>query len=135
MPYKILEHTADVRVLVQSNSLEELFSDALLAMMEVLKPSVAVEKKEAERTIAVKSTDQTALLIDFLNEVLLAAYEYREAYDRVIFKSLKENSLEAELYGRAVESFGEDIKAVTYNEAEVKQSETGQWQTNLVFDI
>ncbi|MEK9183710.1 MAG: archease [Patescibacteria group bacterium] len=135
MPYKILEHTADVRVLVQSNSIEELFSDSLKAMVKILKPNIAVNKKEAKRTVAVESPDQTALLIDFLNEVLLAAYTHKEAYDKVIFKKFAANSLEAVLHGSVAESFREDIKAVTYHEAEIKKDESGNWRTYLVFDV
>mgnify|MGYP001601673084 FL=1 len=135
MPYKILEHTADVRVLVRGSSLEEIFSGALLAMMEVLKPEVVAQKKKTERTIAVKSADKTALLVDFLNEVLLAAYNHKEAYDKIFFKSWGENSLKAVLYGYTVQSFGEDIKAVTYHEAEIKKDKSGNWHTYLVFDV
>lgn len=120
---------------MQGDSIEELFSSALMALMDILRPSVAIKKEETKRIIHVKSADKTTLLVDFLNEVLLTAYNYKEAYNKVIFKILKENLLKAELYGYAVESFGEDIKAITYHEADVKQNKDGKWQTNLVFDI
>lgn len=133
--YEILEHTADVRMLVQGDSLEDLFSEALYGMMEILEPKVDDQKKVIERVIAIEATDTTTLLIDFLNEVLLSTQIHKEAYNKMIFKELSQHSLEAILSGIAVQSFGEDIKAVTYHEAEVKRTEDGTWETMIVFDI
>ncbi len=39
------------------------------------------------------------------------------------------------LRGFAVSSLDEDIKAVTYHEAEVKETEDRKWETMIVLDI
>jgi SHS2 domain-containing protein len=135
MPYKILEHTADVRMFVEADSLEKLFSDAVYGMIEILKPRVEDKKKKIERTIIVEAVDTTALLIDFLNEVLLSVHLNKEMYDEVIFKNFSLHSLEATLHGFTASSLDEDIKAVTYHEAEVKKTEGGNWETMIIFDI
>jgi SHS2 domain-containing protein len=135
MTYKILEHTADVRMIVQADSLDELFSDAVYGMMKIIEPRTGNNKKAIERMISLEAMDATALLIDFLNEVLLSTHLNREIYNEVIFKSLSERSLEATLFGVIALSLGEDIKAVTYHEADVKKKEDGTWETMLVFDI
>lgn len=135
MTYKILEHTADVRMIVQADSLEKLFSEAVYGMMKIIEPKVDNKKEGIQRTIALEAVDATALLIDFLNEVLLATYIHKEVYNEVIFKSLSERSLEAKLSGFIAKSLGEDIKAVTYHEAEVKKKKDGIWETMLIFDI
>ncbi len=135
MTYKILEHTADVRMIVQADSLEKLFSEAVYGMMKIIEPKVDNKKEVIQRTIALEAVDATALLIDFLNEVLLATYIHKEVYNEVIFKSLSERSLEAKLSGFIAKSLGEDIKAVTYHEAEVKKKKDGIWETMLIFDI
>lgn len=135
MTYKMLEHTADVRIFVQGDSLEELFLDAVYGMMEILKPKFDNQKQGTQRAITLEAADITALLIDFLNEVLLASQINKEAYDEVIFKILSLRSLEAILRGVAVSSFDEDIKAVTYHEAEIRRTEDGKWETMIIFDI
>ena len=135
MTYKMLEHTADVRMIVQGDSLEELFSDAVFGMMEILQPQIDGQKQAIQRTIALQAADTTALLVDFLNEVLFSAHVNKEMYDKVIFKTLLPQSLEAILKGFATKSFGNDIKAVTYHEADVKKTEDGRWETMIVFDI
>jgi len=48
---------------------------------------------------------------------------------------LTETEIEVKVFGRKVEEFEEDIKAVTYHEAEVKKNEKGEYETMLVFDI
>jgi SHS2 domain-containing protein len=135
MAYRILEHTADIRMFVQADSLEGLFSDALYGMMEILKPRADDRKQMTQRTIALEAVDVTALLIDFLNEVLLSVHIHKEMYDEVVFKTLSMNSLEATLRGFTVSSFGEDIKAVTYHEAEVRETKDGGWETMIIFDV
>jgi SHS2 domain-containing protein len=131
----MLEHTADVRIFVQGDSLEELFLDAVYGMMEILKPRFDNQKQVTQRAITLEAADITALLIDFLNEVLLASQINKEAYDEVIFKTLSLRSLEAILRGVAVRSFDEDIKAVTYHEAEIRRTEDAKWETMIIFDI
>jgi SHS2 domain-containing protein len=135
MTYKILEHTADVRVFVQADSLEKLFSEAVLGMMRIIEPTLDNNKSAIEKIISLEAPDTTALLVDFLNEVLLATHLHKEVYNQVIFKSLSERSLEAKLSGFVAKALGEDIKAVTYHEAEVKKKKDGTWETMLVFDI
>ncbi|MGH7799182.1 MAG: archease [Thermodesulfobacteriota bacterium] len=135
MTYKILEHTADVRMIVQADSLERLFSDAVNGMMKILEPRLDNNKEVIERKISLEAVDTTALLIDFLNEVLLETYIHKEVHNEVIFKSLSERSLEAKLSGFIAKSLGEDIKAVTYHEADVKKKKDGTWETMLIFDI
>ncbi len=135
MPYTILEHTADVRLLVEGRTLAELFAEALRGMMAVLKPEGKENSAETRRRIQIDAASQTALLVDFLNEALWLAETHREAYAEVAFESISATRLIAVLRGRAVESFGEDVKAVTYHEAEIRQTEEGNLETKLVLDI
>lgn len=146
MSYRFLEHTADLRMAAEGKDLQDLFSEALRGMMHILKPAGG-EGKEAnpalerltikggvKRTLKIEAGDRTSLLIDFLNETLLLAQTHKEIYAGVKFKEFGEHRLEAELTGHKIDSFAEDIKAVTYHEAEVK-NENGIWKTNIIFDI
>jgi SHS2 domain-containing protein len=149
MPYEILKHTADLRMRVWADTLESLFLDAAKGMMSIIKKSKIPEgvrpvglygagknqKSKIERHITVQAGDRTALLIDFLNEILALAQTNKEVYPKVILKKLSETEIEAELSSVPVEGFDEDIKAVTYHEAEVRKNSTGNWETILVFDI
>src|SRR3989338_310971 len=70
--FEILEHTADLRIKAWGKTKEELFKNALRGMAYVQKEEARIKKQESRITkkVQVKSTDMTALLIDFLSEVL-----------------------------------------------------------------
>jgi len=107
---------------------------ALIGMMDFLKPT-QMEKTTVSRLLKIASADHTTLLIDFLSEVLLLANTHKEIYHKVDFKKLGETELEAKLVGHKVKEFKDDIKGVTYHEAEIKQSKNGGLETAVVFDI
>lgn len=134
--YKLLPHTADVRLYVEADTPEELFKGALNGMAEILKKGFCAEKIEtASKMLNIESIDQTSLLIDFLSEALQYSHEEKIIYCRVKIIKLEEKSLEAEIFGRGADGFDEDIKAVTYHEAEIRKNEKGNWEVTIVFDI
>jgi len=131
--FTLIHHTADVRARVTAASLEALFTDSVHALYAVMHAEAHGEA--VSRTIVVDdSADTTALLVDFLNEVLNRAQIGRELFDRVTFTRFDETSLTAELHGRAPAEFEEDVKAVTYHEADVVRDGEA-WTTMLVFDL
>ncbi len=133
MTYSFLEHTADVRMKVEDGTLPGLFEAALLGMFAFLKPVKHTQK--AQRHVVVQSPDMTALLVDFLNEALSLAQSHKEAYESVRFEKLVEGGLKAELKGRKISAFGEDIKAVTYHEAKIERIPKKGWRARIIFDI
>ena len=134
MPYKVLEHKADLAIHVIGHSLTDLFSEEMRAMIVELKPQ-GLGKDEILREISISAADKTALLIDFLNEILALTQVNQEIYKSVFFKNLSENHCSARLSGVAVSGFGEDIKAATYHSANIQKNALGDWQTSLLFDI
>ncbi|HXK35067.1 MAG TPA: archease [Candidatus Paceibacterota bacterium] len=134
MPYKILEHTADFRLLVSGRNLPDLFESAFLGTTDYLKEREGDEKNTISQKIRVEAPDETSLLIDFLNEVLSLAHINNEIYRAVSFTKITNQFLEAEIKGHPVDSFDHDIKAVTYHEADIKM-EDNLLKTKIVFDI
>lgn len=131
--YEVVEHTTDLRLNVSASNLADLFRESLRAMTDCMQP--AGSGRGVRRTITVDAPDRTALLVDFLSEALWAAHVHHEVFDRAEFRELSGIHLEADLSGHRADDFGEDIKAVTYHEAEVVETGTGEWRTRLVFDI
>jgi SHS2 domain-containing protein len=129
--FEILQHTADVRLFVRAPTLEDLFRDAMLGMFAIIAP--ARDEARVDTTIAVDSIDRTALLVDFLGAVLSRAQIDRVAFADVTFTRLSETEVQAELTGQRAR-FEQDVKAVTYHEADVRRVDAG-WETMLVFDI
>lgn len=134
MAYEFLEHTADVRMRVTGTSLERLFSDALAGLMELLQPG-SPAGPAVRRPVALSAGDATALLVDFLCFALLSALTRRERYDGLVVRELTEKSIAAELIGAPVAGFADDVKAVTYHEADLRRRPDGRWETVIVFDV
>ncbi len=138
--YKILEHPSDVRVQAFGKTYEELFFNAMKGMNAVLKPQVKSPKSKVKNKIKIASVDLNALLVDFLSEVLYLIQTNKEIYDVVKFKKLglstssRQIALEAELFGNKIESFGEDIKAVTHHDLKIEQK-NGLYEAIILFDI
>ncbi len=130
--YEILQHTADVRFRVTAATLEELFREAVDGLMEAMKPLTRGEGTPPE-TLTIDAGDLTSLLVDFLGEILLRCHVRRQSYELARI-SLSGTSLTATLRAHAVEGFAEDVKAVTYHEADVRRVD-GDWTTMLVLDV
>lgn len=134
--YEFLSHTADIQMLVEASSLEELFEGAMIGMGEILKDSKALEDEpDIEYELSIKSMDKTTLIIDFLNDILTAGYEMRTIFRKLDVTFTNNNSLTAKCFGLPVDKFEEDIKAVTYHLAEVVKNPKGNWETTIIFDI
>jgi protein archease len=132
--FEVIQHTADVRLRIRGDSLEDLFREAVRGLTASLQPH-QMQPAEVNRSVKVDSVDRTTLLVDFLNEVLWLADVHGEVFHDVKFGELTESRLTADLRGSRTDSFGSDIKAVTYHEADVRQNERGEWETMLVLDI
>jgi SHS2 domain-containing protein len=144
-PYEILEHPADIGFLARGRTLRELFANAALAMMSLGWELDAVEELE-RREIEASGEDLESLLYDWLSAVLATADA-----DRLIFSRFEVNveaprapasapeapgtPAEPQGLARGV-AWGEPIdrsrhhprtyvKAVTYHQFEVRQTDHG----------
>jgi SHS2 domain-containing protein len=133
--YEILEHKADLKIRVFGKTKEELFFNTLFAMGESQKAEILKPEKKVKRKIKATSLDLSVLLVDFLSETLYLTQVNREIYNNVKFDKFSDTGLEGKLTGKKVKRFGEDIKAVTYHELEIKQGKDGSWQATVLFDI
>ena len=132
--YEILEHKADLKIRAFGKTKETLFLNMLLGMSESQKPEVK-SKEKIKRQVKIKSLDLMALLVDFLSEALYLSQVNREVYFEATFKKFTDTEIEAELIGQKVKSFGEDIKAATHHNLEIKQTKNKIWRAIVLFDI
>ncbi|MGM0545447.1 MAG: archease [Bacteroidota bacterium] len=134
---KMLPHTADVALLITSETLPGLFRLGLQSLNNLLKPDYAPKMNEAKVTevIELKSPDRTTLLIDFLSEVLTLSQIHKAIFSDFDINRMTDCELSATLSGKKVDLFDEDVKAVTYHEANMSLNEDGDWQTKIIFDI
>ncbi len=68
-PFNYFEHTADIGVEVTADSLEGLYAEAGRALFNLIADFDQIKPAETEK-VALVSADETALLIDWLNELI-----------------------------------------------------------------
>jgi len=108
---------------------------AIAGMNSVIKTGDLSEKKEVSVNIEIYSEDASMLLIDFLSEVLSISHIKKAIFSEILFNSLTNKELNANVKGFEVDGFDEDIKAVSYSETEIRRNDASQFEAIVVFDI
>jgi SHS2 domain-containing protein len=143
--FEFIPHTADIKLRVYGNTLEELFKHALIGMFQSINPQSEQCSYRNNRTvctalpinreIGVNAPDINALLVDFLSYALYLSDVHNEAYFDADIAKLTPTYIQATVKGVSITGFsGVEIKAVTYHDLEIKQVDDC-WQTDIVFDI
>jgi len=138
--FTFVPHTADVAVRVEGGSLKDLFATAAKAMFAVLvtKKANAPAAGLAELKIEKAGDSLEDVLKAWLDELLFEFQGNGRMLHRIKSLSVEEDAISACVltcaFDRSSYDFKEEIKAVTYNEMDVKKSRRG-WQTMLVFDV
>ena len=137
MIIEYLPHTADIRMKIQGKNPEQLFLAGLLGMSQILKENLCREIQKFGKKVEIKlsAPDLTCLLVDFLSEVLSISYTEKAIFCRMENVVISENKLSAALYGTGISRLDEEIKAVTYHEAQIKKNSSNSLETLIVFDI
>ncbi len=132
--YEILSHPADLKIRVWGKDKKDLFLNALLSLMESIKPE-AIKSQKRQQSIKITSEGLDTLLVDFLNEALYLSQSNQEVYSKIEFNSFSDKKLEGKLIGSKAESFGEEVKAATYHNLRVEKKDEGLWEAIILFDV
>lgn len=119
-------------------SLQEIYALSVKGMCDILKKDFCTQTNTFNKKaiIETRANDYTNLLIDFLSEVLTNTYVEKVMFCKVNILEFSEFKIKAEIKGSDVEMFDEEIKAVTYHEANVHQDKDDMlWKTFIIFDI
>jgi len=131
--FEEVEHTADLALKVHGHSLKEVFINAacglfsLMADLENLAPSVS-------REVHLEAPDRESLLVDWLNELLYLHEVEEEIYTRFEIETLSYTALSATVWGTKVKASKLTVKAATFHDLEIRETEDG-YMTTVVFDV
>jgi SHS2 domain-containing protein len=131
--FEEVEHTADLALKVHGHSLEEIFVNAacglfsLMADLENLSLSVS-------REVHLGAPDRESLLVDWLNELLYLHEVEEEIYTRFEIETLSSTALSAIVWGAKVTASKLTVKAATFHDLEIRETEGG-YMTTVVFDV
>jgi SHS2 domain-containing protein len=140
MPFRPLEHTADVGIEVEAATLDELFAAAARGLLDAMTELDRVELRLARDTrLEARSPD--LLLVDWLDELLFRF----DAHHELLCEHAVNVTCDDGTWRLVAVSRGEPfdparhplkvpVKAITYHGLEVKRSGEG-WHARVIFDV
>ena len=96
--FQILEHTGEIGVLAHGETLEQAFSHAAKGMFSFMVELRAVEEREM-RQVEADAPDMEALLVAWLNELILRFEVDGMVFKRFHIQEMKDTYLKALCYG------------------------------------
>lgn len=135
--FEILDHTADIGLIVYGEDLQTLFENAGEAFFHLITDLKRVRVRE-ERKVELKGESLERLMVDWLNE-LLYLYEVEGLlFKRFKVESVGENGLKATVRGErfqeGVHMIHTGVKAVTHHQIQVKR-EGNVWRGQVILDL
>lgn len=137
MPFKGIDHTADIGIRVWASDMASLFAEAARGMFEQI---TDLKRVQTTRTFtrAVDGRDETDLLINMLRELLYTFTGKGLLVKNVEFEAISETGLtmriSGEKYNPEKHEIRTEIKAVTYAGGDIRKTSEG-FETVIIFDI
>jgi len=130
MRYEFLEHTADKKFKAFGSSIDEAFSNAVLATTATMIEPESIAPK-LRKKISLKADNMTQLLYDLVDELIFLmdteGFITGNVVKLIILKADKTEKVElsATLEGDEVSNYeiGGDVKSPTYNQMEIHEEE------------
>ncbi len=136
--YEILDHTADIGIVVHGETAEELFERAAYAMFDIMVDLENVDSVGKYR-VNIRSPTIEDLLVDYLSELLYTystEYVVMNDFNVIISKYDDGFHLRGVALGEPLDTKKHkiklEIKAVTYHELEIN---TKEGYAKVLFDI
>ena len=135
--FEILDHTADIGLVIYGENLRALFGNAGEAFFRLITDLRKVRRR-IERRINIGGESLDRLMVDWLTELL-----YLHDVENLLFKGFKVESVgkdglkaivKGEPFREGVHVIKTEVKAVTYHRIEVRQ-EKGGWRAQVILDL
>lgn len=135
--YEVLDHTADMGLIVYGEDLKSLFENAGEAFFHLITDLKKVRHR-IERRIHIDGESLERLMVDWLSELL-----YLHDVENLLFKAFKiesvgedglEGIVKGERFQEGVHVIKTEVKAVTYHQIKVQQR-NGRWRAQIIFDL
>jgi len=135
--FEILDHTADIGILVYGKDLKSLFENAGEAFFHLITDLKRVRLK-TQREIEIKGESLDRLMVDWLSGLL-----YLHEVENLLFKKFRvvsvgdkglKANVKGEFFREGMHVIKTGVKAVTYHQLEVRQDKDG-WRARIIFDL
>jgi SHS2 domain-containing protein len=135
--YKIIDHTADLGIMVKGPDEKGLFVNAAYAMTDLMVKG-DITTKTVNKDISIKGVDFPDLMVKWLGEILYLFNGEKLLVHSIKIKSISPIMLQSTLTFSTFEpkhhQVKREIKAATYHQIFVDKVNEG-WKARIIFDI
>ena len=135
MSFEEISHTADVKIRARAQTLNALFSEAFLALMQVV---YGTDRKGGIiKEIQIESDNIESLICDFLSEVLFIAEVEGLVFSQAeitIDGLLLTAVLNGESFDPVRHSSGTEVKGISYSGLVIRKDANG-YMLDILFDV
>ncbi|MCD6098844.1 archease [bacterium] len=136
--YRLFDHTADVGVELFGKGREELFSNAGVALTDIIFGGPGEDKGVVYR-FEVKSPGIEMLLVKYLSELSYIMQVRRLVPARFTVKFTGEDHLACSVSGEefdpSVHGYQTEVKTVTYHKLTVERRADGSYYARVILDV
>jgi SHS2 domain-containing protein len=132
MGFEEISHTADWSVRVWAQDLPSLFAESARAMNSLAGMRIGSGPR-VKRTFEAEGPDSESLLVAFLSELVYCLEKENLVFDRFELQ-VEGQMLNVEMEGAQIASLDKAIKAVTYHNLRIIETDQG-FETTIVFDV
>jgi len=135
--FELIDHTADVGVVVYGVDIKQLFSNAALALFSLITEPESIGE-QLQRHLEVFSECNDSLLVEWLNELIYLFDSEHLLFSRFTIESLSNNKLKATCYGEEFNprkhKIKTGVKAATYHMLNINKGSHG-YEVQVIFDV
>jgi SHS2 domain-containing protein len=132
--FEEIEHTADWALRVRGQDLPELLTNAARGMVSLVVSESAAIPTDVEQHLDIEAIDSEGLLVDWLSELAYWAEAELLIFHQFDLQNVTPTSLKATVRGGHAPKLKKHIKAVTYHNLEIIETEAGL-EATVVFDV
>jgi len=137
LPFRILEHTADIGFEAFGATRQDVFLNAARALMYLMVDLEAISPREG-KPLSAEASDLPSLLVNWLSEILYLFDAEGWLFRDFEFDALTERSLTAMARGEKFDRRKHEVKllvkAVTYHQLDLMETAEG-WRAQVYVDI
>ncbi len=134
---RFIEHTADIGLDVEAQSLEECFARAAAGLFSSFAEAAPAPGEERSMAVSLSATSLEELLVLWLEELLYRADADHLAFTAFKVEAVDGTSLRGQAQGRVVgsqETAEPPVKGVTRHDLWVRQ-EGDTWRAHVILDV
>jgi SHS2 domain-containing protein len=135
--YRLLDHTADLGIVVFGPTVKALYEAAAKALSDLLMEGTALEQGR-RLSLEIEGDDRADLMVNWLREILYlwaakSLWLLEANVEHITSKRLSA-TVRVVPYNPIRQGIKTDIKAVTYHRIQVRRTKAG-WEATVIFDV